>query len=275
MSEPATALTVALVQMAITPGAVEHNVHTASVAIADAAQRGADLVLLPELWACGYAPAAWHGCASRLDAGIFARMAALAREHHVALGGSHLEQDGERRYNTLALYGPEGQRWGVYRKIHRFLSMGEDALAAGTEVRIARTPWGKAGLAVCYDLRFPEMFRLQAVAGARLLLVVAEWPLSRIAHWDVLLRARAVENQAFVAAVNCVGVSGKTVFGGHSAVISPQGEVLAQADDNEALVIVSVDLAQADAYRRAFPVLQHRQPQAYRLSEVEDAALEP
>ena len=274
MSDPATTLTVALVQMAVTPGAVEHNVHTASVAIAKAARQGADLVLLPELWACGYAPEAWATCASRLDAGVFARMATLAQEHSVALGGSHLEQDGNQYYNTFALYSPRKQRWGAYRKIHRFLPMGEDALGAGDAIRIAKTPWGKMGLAVCYDLRFPEMFRLQAVAGARLLLVVAEWPLSRIAHWNVLLRARAIENQAFVAAVNSAGVSGKTVFGGHSAVVSPRGEVLAQADENEALVTVSIDLAQADAYRAAFPALQHRQPQAYHLNEVENAALD-
>jgi len=271
MPQPATTLTVALVQMPIHPAAVERNIQTAADAVASAARRGADLVLLPELWACGYAREAWPGCASRLDAGVFARLAAWAQQHHVALGGSHLEQDGDRLYNTFALYGTEGRRWGVYRKIHRFLPMGEGILAAGTEVRIARTPWGKMGLAVCYDLRFPEMFRLQAVAGARLLLVVAEWPRVRIDHWRILLRARAVENQAFVAAVNAAG-GPDAVFGGNSMIVSPQGDVLAQADEAEALVLASIDLSQADAYRKSFPVLEHREPQAYHLNEVDDAA---
>ncbi len=256
---------IALAQIALTLGQPNLNLRTATEAVAQAARAGAELVLLPELWACGYASERFAACASQIDAGVFAQMAALARAYRVAVGGSHLERDGEQQYNTFALYGPDGTRWGAYRKIHRFLPLGEGVLAAGQQVGLAETPWGKVGLAVCYDLRFPEVFRTQALAGARLLLVVAEWPLARIAHWEALLRARAIENQAFVAAVNRVGESAGTRFGGMSMVLSPRGDVVAQAGSTETLLLAEVDLAEADAYRAAFPALRHRRPEAYRL----------
>ncbi len=265
MREREQRLTIALAQMPVAANASERNFAVAAEAVAEAARRGADLALLPELWACGYSASKFPACAAAMGKGAFARMQALAQAYRVAVGGSHVERAGDRLYNTFALYAPDGSLWGVYRKIHRFLPMGEGVLAPGEAVQVAATPWGKIGLAVCYDLRFPEVFRLQAVAGARLLLVVAAWPLSRIAHWEALLRARAIENQAFVAAVNRAGVSGETVFGGRSMVVSPQGEVLVQAGAREALLTVTVDLAETDAYRAAFPALQHRSPEAYHL----------
>lgn len=267
MREHEQPLSIALAQMPVAADALERNFAVAAEAVAEAARRGAALVLLPELWACGYSADKFSACAAAMGEGAFAHMRALARAYRVAVGGSHIERAGERLYNTFALYAPDGGLWGAYRKIHRFLPMGEGVLAPGEAVQMAATPWGKVGLAVCYDLRFPEVFRLQAVAGARLLLVVAAWPLSRIAHWEALLRARAIENQAFVAAVNRARGTGRTVFGGRSMVVSPQGEVLVQAGAQEALLTVTVDLAEADAYRDAFPALQHRTPEAYRLEE--------
>ncbi len=260
-----TRLTLALAQMAVAEKAREANFRRAAEMVAAAARAEASLVLLPELWGCGYSATHFSACAGPLDAGLFARMAALAAAYRIAVGGSHIERRGERLYNTFALYGPDGRLWGAYRKIHRFLPLGEGVLAAGDAVGLAETPWGAAGLAVCYDLRFPEVFRVQGEAGARLLLLVAEWPASRVMHWTALLRARAIENQAFVAAVNRVGVSEGTRFGGQSIVISPQGETLAQAGAQETLLLARVDLHEADVYRQAFPALRHRRPGAYRL----------
>ena len=260
-------LTLALAQMAVEKGAREANFRRAAAMVAQAARAGADLVLLPELWGCGYGAGHFAGCADAPSEGLFARMAALAAAYRVAVGGSHVERAGARLYNTFALYGPDGRRWGAYRKIHRFLPLGEGVLAAGKTVGLAATPWGEVGLAVCYDLRFPEVFRVQRQAGVRLMLLVAAWPLSRISHWDWLLRARAVENQAFVAAVNRAAGSDTTRFGGHSAVLTPHGEAAALAGEEETLLLAEVDLQQADAYREAFPVWVHRSPEAYRLPE--------
>ena len=260
-------LTLALAQMAVDEDAREVNFRRAAEMVASAARAGAALVLLPELWGCGYSAAHFPACADALDEGLFARMAALAAAYRIAVGGSHVERHGERLYNTFALYGPDGRRWGIYRKVHRFLPLGEGVLTAGDAVGLVETPWGAAGLAVCYDLRFPEMFRVQRSAGVPWLLLVAAWPLSRVAHWNALLRARAVENQAFVVAVNRAGRQGETRFGGHSVVLTPRGEVVAQAGKDEALVLAGVDLSQAGAYREAFPVWAHRRPEAYRLPE--------
>ena len=262
-----TRLTLALAQMAVAEKALEANFRRAAEMVAAAARAEASLVLLPELWGCGYSATHFSACADPLGAGLFARMAALAAAYRIAVGGSHIERRGERLYNTFALYGPDGRLWGAYRKIHRFLPLGEGVLAAGDAVGLAETPWGAAGLAVCYDLRFPEVFRMQRNAGVRWLLLVAAWPLSRIAHWHALLRARAVENQTFVVAVNRVGASGETRFGGHSVVLTPQGEVAARAGEDETLLLAEIDLRQADVYREAFPVWAHRRPEAYRLPE--------
>ena len=261
-------LRVALLQMDIALGDPTANLQTAEAWVAQAARQGADLALLPELWATGYDLARAATLADPLDAGAFAALARWARSYGLAVGGSHLERTPRGVANTFALYGPDGARWGVYRKIHLFGPMAEGRyLIPGEAVTLANTPWGPLGLAVCYDLRFPELFRLQAAAGARLLLLVAEWPQQRMDHWHILLRARAVENQAFVAAVNRVGHEGDTVFGGGSSVVSPHGKLLARLARDPDLLLVSLDLSQADALRQGlFSPLRDRRPQAYRLA---------
>ncbi len=263
-----TTLTLALAQTDIALGKLETNLRAAEDLVERAAAQGVQLVLFPELWATGYALDRLASLAHPLGEGPFAAMARWAQRYGLAVGGSHLEATAEGVYNTLALYGPEGRLWGAYRKIHLFGPMHEARfLTPGDRVGLASSPWGPLGLAVCYDLRFPELFRLQAVAGARLLLVVAEWPQVRMDHWHILLRARAVENQAFVAAVNRVGRDQATVFGGGSSVVDPQGKLLARLAREPDLLVVTLDLQAADAVRRTFSPLQDRRPAAYRLDE--------
>ncbi len=263
-----TRLTLALVQHDIALGDKSANLRAVEEQVARAAAQGAHLALLPELWATGYALDRATALADPLDQGAFAVQARWASEYGLAVGGSHLERTPQGVYNTLAVYGPDGLRWGAYRKIHLFTPMAEaQILRPGDRVGLAASPWGPWGLAVCYDLRFPEIFRLQAVAGARLLLLVAEWPQQRMDHWHILLRARAVENQAFVAAVNRVGQDGANTFGGGSSVVSPQGKLLGRLAREPGLLLVSVDLAQADALRQGFSPLRDRRPSAYRLPE--------
>lgn len=125
-------------------------------------------------------------------------------------------------------------------------------------------PWGETGLAICYDLRFPEMFRRYALDGVQTMIISAEWPLQRIEHWQTLLRARAIENQCFVIAANCVGQCGGENFGGRSAVISPWGEVLVEGQsDQPELLTVTFDTGQVDEVRRRIPVLIDRRPDLY------------
>lgn len=262
-------MTLSLVQMDCRVGDPEGNFTTATGAIAEAARRGSDLVLLPELWSTAYALDAAPSLASPLarsadDEGWFGRMARLAAEHQLFVGGSLLEVRAGHFYNCFALYGPEGLLCGAYRKVHLFRLMDEEKyLAPGEEVVSLDLPWGRTGLAICYDLRFPELFRRYALGGARLMLIPAEWPHPRREHWRTLLRARAIENQCFVAACNRVGVTGSATFFGASTVINPWGETLVEAGEVETLLTITVDTDLVETVRRRIPVFEDRRADLY------------
>ena len=144
--------------------------------------------------------------------------------------------------------------------------MNEDRyLTAGDTSVLANTPWGKTGLAICYDLRFPELFRTYALSGGSLVVLSAEWPLKRISHWETLLRARAIENQIFFAAANCVGMSANETFGGTSMVISPWGEIVGKANSHdEQIITTEVDLDEVQRVQKSIPVLTDRRPNVYK-----------
>jgi omega-amidase len=169
-----------------------------------------------------------------------------------------------RAYNAFALYDAAGSLLATYRKVHLFRLMDDEKwLAPGDRVELVETDWGLTGLGICYDLRFPELFRAYALRGARLVLLPAEWPSRRAAHWHTLLRARAIENQMFVAACNRVGESKGEHFGGGSAIIDPWGEAVIEAGSAETLLTAEIDLAQADAVRQRIPVFEDRRPDVY------------
>jgi predicted amidohydrolase len=226
--------------------------------------RGSDLILLPELWPCGYFSFARYAAESEpVDGPTVQALAAKAR----ALGaflctGSLVERAAGRLFNTSLLIDPAGEVVARYRKIHTFGYQSEERrlLAAGEEVVVKDLPWGRAGFAICYDVRFPELFRRMIDRGAEVFLLPAAWPAARLEPWVLLNRARALENQAFVFACNCAGASGGVRLGGHSLVVDPFGKVLAEAGDGEALLSVDVDLATVREFRREFPALQDRVP---------------
>ncbi len=258
-------LTVALGQMHIQLARVEDNLLTAERMIRDAAARGAQLILLPELWSTGYdlANAADH--AAELGQGIFTHIATAARDHSIAVYGSILERRDGQIMNCAAFYDAEGALAAVYRKIHLFRLFDEHLwLGEGASPMAMSTPWGKAGLSICYDLRFPELFRRYAVAdGAKLMLVCAEWPLARVEHWRALLIARAIENQCYVLATNSCGATGGTVFAGHSLIVDPWGAIIAEAAEAETLLSAEIDLSQVDRVRSTIPVFEDRRPDVY------------
>jgi omega-amidase len=251
---------VTLVQMDVKWADPEANLDTAREMIAQAAAHHADLVVLPELWGSGYDLAHAANYATDVGSGLFYEMAALAQEHNLHLAGSLLEANGGR------LFGPQGLA-GSYRKMHRFRLMQEDRyLGAGNQpIHLTGLPWGKTALAICYDLRFPELFRGYAVIGAQLIVIPAQWPAPRIEHWRTLLRARAIENQCFVIGCNRVGADRDNVFGGASAVIGPWGELLVEGGDSPALLVAEVDLTEVEKARQRIPVLDDRRPECYQL----------
>ena len=260
-----TKASISLGQMNVKLGRAADNLATAERLIAEAARRQSQLIILPELWSSGYDLENAAAQADELDQGLFAKLSELAARHRIAIVGSILERRGESVANSAPYYSADGRRLGVYRKIHLFRLFDEDKwLVAGDALTALDLPWGTTALTICYDLRFPELYRRCAVEhGAKLILVCAEWPLIRLAHWRTLLMARAIENQCFVAAVNACGETGGAVFGGHSMVIDPWGEVVVEAGQAEQLLTVEIDLDEADRVRQMIPVFEDRRPGAY------------
>ena len=226
-------------------------------------QAGADLVVLPELWPQGgFAYRRWAEQAEPLDGPTVGAMRKVAEEIGVHLHmGSIIEADAGRLYNTSVLIGPDGELVATYRKIHLFgFGDGEPVLLSEGEERLAVVDAGGTmiGLATCYDLRFPELFRRLVDAGAELVLLPAAWPARRVAHWSLLARARAVEDQLVVVAVNTAGTHAGHEMGGRSVIVDPWGEVLAEAGTDEQVLTAEVDLGLVARTREAFPVLRDR-----------------
>ena len=218
----------------------------------------ADLVLLPELWATGYfAFDDYAATAEPLDGPIVQALSAAAKAASVTLyGGSIVERDGDRIFNTSLLFGPDGTLLHTYRKVHLFGygSREQELLTPGSTV----DGHGTMALSTCYDLRFPELFRAQVDAGSQLFLVAAAWPAARLAHWQLLLRSRALENQSYLLACNAAGHQGTVALAGRSAVVDPWGQVLAEAGDSAEVLTVEIDPELPGRARAEFPALADR-----------------
>ena len=226
-------------------------------------QAGADLVVLPELWTTGaFAYEGFGTEAEPLEGPTYEAMAKAASDAGVWLhAGSVPERDPDGPlYNTSLVFSPSGDLAAAYRKIHRFgFDKGEAVLmGAGRDLVTVRLPDTTLGLATCYDLRFPELFRGLVDAGAETLVIPAGWPERRRAHWTLLAQARAVENQAYVLACGTAGTHAGVPQAGHSIVVDPWGEVLAQAGPGEEVLTVEFDPGRVAVTRDQFPALKDR-----------------
>ncbi|MDX3574989.1 MULTISPECIES: carbon-nitrogen family hydrolase [Streptomyces] len=252
-----------LIQIAVDEGeSVESRRERVASLVRD--QAGvADLVVLPELWTTGaFAYEEFAAEAEPLDGPTHEAMAKAASDAGVWLhAGSIPERDPDGPlYNTSLVFSPSGERAAAYRKIHRFgFDKGEAVLmGAGRDLVTVRLPETTVGVATCYDLRFPELFRGLVDAGAETLVVSAGWPERRRAHWTLLAQARAVENQAFVLACGTAGTHAGVPQAGHSIVVDPWGEVLAEAGPGEEILTVEFDPAKVARTREQFPALKDR-----------------
>ncbi|MFJ8440030.1 carbon-nitrogen family hydrolase [Kitasatospora griseola] len=251
-----------LIQLAVSDSepAAERRARAAALV---RAQDGADLVVLPELWPVGgFAYDAWSDGAEPLDGPTAETMSAAARAVGCWLhAGSIVERDPDGPiYNTSLLFAPDGELVRTYRKIHRFgFDAGEAVvMGAGQEIVTADAGFATLGLATCYDLRFPELFRALLDADAELLVIPAAWPARRAEHWNLLARARAVEEQAYVLACNTAGTHGGVEQAGRSLVVDPWGRVLAEAGPDEQVLTVEFDPAEVAKSRAEFPVHRDR-----------------
>jgi predicted amidohydrolase len=226
--------------------------------------RGAQLVVLPELWAAGYfAFDAYPERAEPLDGPTVAHAREWARElaAYVHLG-SIVERDPQGRlFNTAVLVDPDGEIAHTYRKVHVFgyASREAELLTPGEELDVVDTKLGRLGATTCYDLRFPELWRGLVDRGARTVVVPAAWPAARLEHWRLFTSCRAVEEQVLLVACNATGrQDGGVELGGHSRVVDPWGVVLAEAGAEEGVTVCEVDPGVVDAVRAEFPVLADR-----------------
>jgi len=218
----------------------------------------ADLILLPELWNVGYLKfERYRDEAEPLAGPTISALATKSKELTAyILAGSIVEREDGRLYNTSALISPAGEIVAAYRKVHLFgyRSREKEFLTPGERVVVAETELGTFGLSICYDLRFPELYRAQVDREAQILLAVASWPATRIGHWRLLCRARALENQSFLLSCNACG----SPYGGHSMVIGPTGEILEEAGEGEEILRVELALEEVTRARAEFPALRDR-----------------
>lgn len=256
---------VSLAQLNLIYGDQEKNLEKALSMIRQAAMIGSDLILLPELWSSGYDLENRDRYAAG-NIAILQEIHRVAELHSIWVGGSMITARGKEFFNTFSLFRSKNDPQIFYDKTHLFRLMDEEKwFSAGTTPCLTeQLPWGKSGLATCYDLRFPELFRHYAVNGAGITFLVSQWAIQRVEHWRTLLRARAIENQMFIAAVNSTGKIGPSEFGGRSAIIDPWGEVLIEgSQDSEELLSADLDLDLVSRVRERIPVFQDRRTDIY------------
>ncbi|MEJ8545337.1 carbon-nitrogen family hydrolase [Brevibacillus borstelensis] len=260
---------VALLQMDVAFGQPEKNMEAIRnfVEHLHASEERADVILLPELWDTGYDLKRLDEIADR-DGERAKRLlseSAKKLQAHV-IGGSVAEKRNGQVYNTTYVFDRSGVLAGSYSKAHLFRLMEEDKyLAAGDQPGMYILDGQPVSSVICYDIRFPEWVRVHALQGAGVLFVSAQWPHPRLNHWRQLLIARAIENQMYVVACNRVGEGAGTTFCGHSMVINPWGEIVAEGMQQEEIIRAEIDLALVDEVRGRIPVIADRRPELYQL----------
>ena len=259
----------ALLQMDVVIGEPESNFQRAKEMLEEAVKgtQKPDVILMPEMWNTGYALEQIDALADTKGSHTTKLVSEFCRKYEVnVIAGSVSDKSDESDEvkNTIYVFDREGHEVADYSKIHLFRLMEEEKfLTAGDRVGIAQLEESKIGLAICYDIRFPELARKIALNGAKVLFLPAEWPHPRLHHWRTLIQARAIENQMFVVASNRVGVSRGTEFFGHSMIVSPWGEVLAEGEEDETILTAEIDLTEVERVRRTIPVFQDRRPELY------------
>lgn len=269
-------LRVGLVQMLVEESK-EKNLEKAESMTAEAAARGAKLVVLPEMFNCPYSSQYFPRYAEPEGGYTWQRLSRMARENNVYLvGGSVPEIDGANRiYNTSFVFDDQGKQIGRHRKMHLFdidVEGGQrfkesETITAGYDITVFETPYGKMGVLICYDLRFPELSRLLVQRGAKVIIVPAAFNMTTgPAHWELLFRCRALDNQVFAIGVaparDC---QAEYISYGNSLITDPWGSVINRLDEKEGLLIEDMDLLMVEKIRKELPFLRHLRRDIYEL----------
>ncbi|MCR4429067.1 MAG: carbon-nitrogen family hydrolase [Caldiserica bacterium] len=253
-------LRIALVQMDVEMGNWEENSRRAQVFLEQVFNLQAQICILPEMWSTGFAlDNDFFSLASRNFEKTIDLMRSWARTFRFfLLGGTIPEVSGKEIFNTCYLVSPFGEITGSYRKRKLFPLLKEEKFfSPGKEVPIFSTPWGKIGVQICYELRFPEGFKELRVKGANIVFLPAQFPHPRESHWETLIRARAIENQFYVVGCNRVGSDPPSLnYFGNSMIVDPGGEVLLTGRGNECVISLEIDLSKVEKIRKELPLLQ-------------------
>lgn len=255
----------ALIQYDIIFGDPEANYKKVKKMIHQAMSEKPDVIVLPELWTTGYDLTRIKEISDQDAKETEYFLSHLAKSYHVnIIGGSIAKKTGENVTNTMLNFNRKGELIHDYSKVHLFRLMDEEKyLVEGHNYGHFELEGVPSASLICYDIRFPEWVRHHAIHGAEVLYVVAEWPKQRLDHWRALLISRAIENQAFVVACNRVGADPKNEFAGHSMIISPWGEIIAEADGSEQILYGDVSIDEVKKVRNTIPVFEDRRPELY------------
>ena len=264
---------ISIAQMDVITSDIKKNLEKDEAFIKEAKNRKSDIICFPEMWTTGFN---WKNNASIASEQhlTIERISNLAKQYNIWISGSILALNKDNKVaNTSLLFNANGECAGVYRKTHLFSFMNEDKhMAPGNHLTTVDTPWGKAGLSICYDIRFPELFRTYAIKGAQIMFSPMAFPYPRLEHWKTLVRARAIENQMFMVGTNQVGdedfgALGKITYFGTSCIIDPWGETIAEANEtDETLITANIDINQVAKIRNKMTVLKDRRPDLYELN---------
>ncbi len=250
------------------------SMKTAEKFVREAATNGADVISLPEMWNCPYSNDYFREYAEKADGKTVEFLSGLAADLGVYLvGGSIPELEGDKVYNTSFSFDRSGNVIGKHRKVHLFdidvkdgiRFMESDTLTAGRDMTVIDTEYCKIGVAICYDVRFPEWFRKMALAGAKLIILPAAFNMTTgPAHWDLTMRARALDNQVYFAANSPArDENGPYQAYGGSCIADPWGEFVAHADEKECIIYADIDLERVESIRQQLPLLKHRRESLY------------
>lgn len=224
--------------------------------------RGSQLIVMPEIWKTGYFNFDNYEAESEsLYGETVTLLAAKARELQAyIMTGSFVEKDKGKLYNTSVLLNPLGEIIATYRKIHLFGYGSEEArvLTPGSQVVTVGTEYGTFGLATCYDLRFPELFRKMLDQGVDFYLIASAWPYPRLDHWRTLNQVRALENECYLISANCAGINKGKQYMGHSAIVDPWGVIIAGAGDEEVIITAEIEASEVKRVREIFPPVKDR-----------------
>jgi omega-amidase len=256
----------AVVQMDIFFGEPEKNYQAVEKYIEEAVKSDVDVIVFPEMWNTGYALDRLSELAD--DNGLITKeiLSRLAKKHNVNIvGGSVATKKENRFYNTMYVANRSGNIIAEYDKAHLFKLMDEHLyMEQGQRDNVFELDGTACGGVICYDLRFPEWIRVHTLEGAKVIFVPAEWPKPRIDHWQLLLQARAIENQCFVVAVNRVGKDPNNEFNGHSMVIAPWGEVMLSKQSGEGIYYLELNLQEVEDVRNRIPIYEDRRTDLYK-----------